>query len=94
MASEAKMEVKSLISIKTLMNSENSGHLWYKMSQIYLKNSKVFEQKGDLLNFKANIDPRAVLSRVKPDWVETSWVKLSGAESSWVKLSQAESSRV
>ena len=23
------------------------------------KNSKVFEQKGDLLNFKANIDPRA-----------------------------------
>ena len=26
------------------------------------KNSKVFEQKGDLLNFKANIDSRAVLS--------------------------------
>ena len=34
-----------------------------KMAQ---KNSKVFEQKGDLLNFKANIDPMAVLSRVKP----------------------------
>ena len=29
------------------------------------KNSKVFEQKGDLLNFKANIDPMALLSRVK-----------------------------
>ena len=26
------------------------------------QNSKVFEQKGDLLNFKANIDPMAVLS--------------------------------
>ena len=32
----------------------------------YYENSKVFEQKGDLLNFKANIDPRAVLSQVKP----------------------------
>ena len=30
------------------------------------KNSKVFEQKGNLLKFMANIDPRAVLSRVKP----------------------------
>ena len=30
------------------------------------KNSKVFEQKGDLLNFKANIDPMTVLSQVKP----------------------------
>ena len=30
----------------------------------YLKNSKVFEQKGDLLNFKANIDPMAMLSQV------------------------------
>ena len=30
------------------------------------KNSKVFEQKGDLFNFKANIDPMAVLSQVKP----------------------------
>ena len=37
-------------------------------SRIYnKKDSKVFEQKGDLLNLKANIDPRAVLSRVKPD---------------------------
>ena len=33
--------------------------------KVLLKNSKVFEQKGDLLNFKANIDPMAVLSRVK-----------------------------
>ena len=31
-----------------------------------IQNSKVFEQKGDLLNFKAIIDPRAVLSQVKP----------------------------
>ena len=31
-----------------------------------VKNSKVFEQKGDLLNFKAKIDPVAVLSQVKP----------------------------
>ena len=36
-ASEAKREVKSLISIKMSMNSENSGHLWHKMSQIYFK---------------------------------------------------------
>ena len=28
-----------------------------------MKNSKVFEQKGDLLKFKANIDPRAKLSQ-------------------------------
>ena len=26
-------------------------------SELQDKNSKVFEQKGDLLNFKANIDP-------------------------------------
>ena len=31
------MEVKSLISIKTLIDYENSGHLWHKMSQICLK---------------------------------------------------------
>ena len=36
-ASEAKREVKSLISIETSMNSENMGHLWHKMSRIYLK---------------------------------------------------------
>ena len=34
------------------------------------ENSKVFEQKGDFLNFKANIDPMAVLSQVKPVWAE------------------------
>ena len=42
-----------------------------------LKNSKVFEQKGDLLNFKANIDPRAVLSQLKPSQARLRWVKLS-----------------
>ena len=36
------------------------------------KNSKVFEQKGDLLNFKANIDPSAMLSQIKLDRAETS----------------------
>ena len=54
--------------------------------QSILKNSKVFEQKGDLLNFKANIDPMALLSRVKPGWAESSWVK-----GSLNKLSQDES---
>ena len=33
---------------------------------VLLKNSKVFEQKGDLLNFKANIDPMALLSQAEP----------------------------
>ena len=33
---------------------------------LVIKNSKVFEQKGDLLNFNANIDPMAELSQVKP----------------------------
>ena len=56
------------------------------MIRNYLKNSKVFEQKGDLLNFKANIDPRAMLSQFKPDWAD----KLSQAQWSWAKLSQAE----
>ena len=31
-----------------------------------LKKFKVFEQEGDLLNFKANIDPMAVLSQDEP----------------------------
>ena len=39
---------------------------------IGFKNSKVFEQKGDHLNFKANIDPMAVLSQVKPGSAEPS----------------------
>ena len=36
------------------------------IQQEEIQNSNVFEQKGDLLNFKANIDPMAVLSQVKP----------------------------
>ena len=40
--------------------------VFYSQSKTLQKNSKVFEQKGDLLNFKANIDPMAVLSQVKP----------------------------
>ena len=31
-----------------------------------VKNSKVFEQKGNLLNFKANIDRMDVLSQAEP----------------------------
>ena len=27
--------------------------------KLFIKNSKVFEQKADLLNFKANFDPRS-----------------------------------
>ena len=34
------MEVKSLISIKTTIDYENSGHLWYKLSQICLQKLK------------------------------------------------------
>ena len=41
------------------------------------KNSKVFEQKGDLLNFKTNIDPRAVVSQVKPGQAQLSQSELS-----------------
>ena len=41
------------------------------------KNSKVFEQKGDLLSFKVNVDSKLGLM-------------LSHAEPSWAKLSQAE----
>ena len=38
----------------------------YLFENFIPKNSKVFEQKGDLLNFKANIDPMAVLSQAEP----------------------------
>ena len=43
--------------------------LWLDIEKIILickKISKVFEEKGGLLNFKANIDPMAMLSQVKP----------------------------
>ena len=35
-----------------------------KRSGPKVENTKVFEQKGDLLNFKANIDPRSMLGQV------------------------------
>ena len=41
------------------------------------KKSRVFEPKGDLLNFKANIDPMAMLIQARLSQVELSWVKLS-----------------
>ena len=37
-----------------------------------VKNSKVFEQKGNLLNFKANIDPMAKLSKAEPSQAKAS----------------------
>ena len=40
-------------------------HFLYTVCKSTAKNSKVFEQKGDLLNFKANIDPMAVLSHTR-----------------------------
>ena len=59
---------------------------WIVLQKVFLirrpfisirKNSKVFEQKGDLLNFKANIDPMAMLSRVKPGWAKWSQAEVS-----------------
>ena len=51
------------------------------------ENSKVLEQKGDLLSFKANIDPKSglMLSCAEPSQARLSWVKLSQAEPSWAK---------
>ena len=45
------------------------------------KNSKVFEQKGDLLNLKAKRS-QTQLSQAVPSWAESSW-----AEPSWAELS-------
>ena len=39
------------------MRCLKNGFYFEKSPKISIKNSKVFEQKGDLLNFKANIDP-------------------------------------
>ena len=61
----------------------------------FQKNSKVFEQKGDLLNFKANIDPMAALSQAEPSWAkmsqaEPSWAKLKGQENIWERFGQGK----
>ena len=47
------------------------------------KNSKLFEQKGDLLSFKVNIDPKSglMLSCAEPS--QASQAEVSWAESSW-----------
>ena len=42
-------------------NISKTQHL-YSTSTSRIKKLKVFGQKGDLLNFKANIDPMAVLT--------------------------------
>ena len=62
-----------------------------------IRPNKIFEQKGDLLNFKTNIDPRAVLTQVMPSQAEQSQAKPNQAKPSrakprWAKLSQAEPS--
>ena len=54
-----------------------------RSNEIKNENSKVFEQKGDLLNFKANIDSMLC-------WAKSSQAELSQAEPSWAKLSQAK----
>ena len=40
------------------------------------KNSKVFEQKGDLLSFKVNVDSKLglMLSHAEPSWAKMWWV--------------------
>ena len=57
-------KVKPIKAKKDVKEFYAQKHKWRrgKEEEIKLKNSKVFEQKGDFLNFKANIDPRAVLS--------------------------------
>ena len=47
------------VTMNMTMNPTNSDKLSENNNK---KNSKVFEQKGNLLNFMANIDPMAVLS--------------------------------
>ena len=57
---ELKIKELGIMNHGVLSEDGTKIHIWG------MKNSKVFEQKGDLLNFKANIDPMAVLSQVKP----------------------------
>ena len=40
------------------------------IQQEEIQNSNVFEQKGNLLNFMANIDPMPVLSQAEPSWAK------------------------
>ena len=51
-----------LMSLILKMKFEISLKLETDFFQFKKENSKVFEQKGDLLNFKANIDPMTLLS--------------------------------
>ena len=66
-----------LPGLNGLSKNDSISSLWLYRCQMFptkikKKNSKVFEQKGDLLNFKANIDPRAMLSQIKLGRAETS----------------------
>ena len=76
-----------MIPTQGVINATKIFFLTAFLYDLQIKNSKVFEQKGHLLNFKANIDPRAVLSQIKSGWAESSSLELSQAEPSWAKLS-------
>ena len=57
----------NFINCVFLKNEKKLHHFClFKEKYAKFKNSKVFEQKGDLLNFTANIDHMAVLSQAKP----------------------------
>ena len=57
---ELKIKELGIMNHGVLSEDGTKIHIWG------MKNSKVFEQKGDLLNFKANIDPMAKLSQAEP----------------------------
>ena len=65
---------------------------WYRSQltkiQTKVKNPKVFEQKGNLLSFKVNIDPKLglMLSWAEHRQTRLNWVEQSQAEPSWAKL--------
>ena len=63
---ELKIKELGIMNHGVLSEDGTKIHIWG------MKNSKVFEQKGDLLNFKANIDPMAMLSRAEPSQAEPS----------------------
>ena len=57
------------------------------------KNSKVFEQKGDLLNFKANIDSMAFGNCNECLSSATPWLSLAQLGSAWLSLTQLGSAQ-
>ena len=76
--------VWSLILQVKFENTEYLSENYALTKRLKSKNSKVFEQKGDLLNFNVNIDPKSglMLSCAEPS--RASQAEVSWAESSWV----------